>query len=273
MAVFAPFAAYSTETLDMVPSAAFAVLSLWVLEKNYRWWISAVLLGISIGIRITSVLFMPIWAAGVYIKSPKRKLLNAAIYTALAILIGGTPYYFIFKKFGFTTNIGKYEFLRLGYYLYDVFGIWFWMAVAVVGIKYHKVLWEVVKKYWVYSLAVLAVLVFFVRYPYDRNYLVPAVPFLTILIAMTYHRARPAFILLLSGLVMNSFVSVGAKSLNLPAETYSFKPALKPGWLIQYYHLRHLQVDFAKSVIEWAKTTNGQKIAVIMPIKLYPCHP
>ncbi len=266
LALWGVFWISTVETMDIIPALFFSILAFWMIESGYSWVIAALFAGVGVGLRITSVLIVPVLMLMVYFRVEKEKVLKSIIFGVLSLLPGVVVYGYIFAKYGVGTPSARFLVKKALYYIYTLVGLW--SAVAFVGllVRYYNLLGRVVKEYWNYIAVVVIYLLFFFRFPYDTNYLVPLMPFVIVVFAGWLGRYLKPYVFLSASLVLNSFVMVDVKYLTPVEEKLRFRPRVKPGLVLEVFKFRKRGAEGVETIKKWAKSkSKNEKVIVLVP--------
>jgi len=264
--LWGPFWISSVETMDIIPALFFGILSLWLLERGYSWVLAAISVGIGIGFRITTVLFVPVLMIMVYSKEKKGKVGKSLGFAAISLLPGALVFGYIFSRYGFGVPAENVSILKTLYYIYEFWGIWSSLIIIIMVIKFGKFLKETAVKYGVYLSIVIIIILFFIKFPYDVNYLVPIAPLFVIFASGWLGKHRGAYILLCASIVLNSFIMLETKGITPLEEKLFFKPHLKEGVVIDGIRTRMREAYGTEIIKKWAKKlAKSEKIAIWFP--------
>lgn len=266
VALWGHFWISSVETMDIIPALFFGILSLWLLERGYSWIWAAISVGIGIGFRITTVLFVPVFMAMVYFKEREKKIGKTLGFAAVSLLPGALVYGYIFSHYGLGVPTKGVTILKILYHIYQFFGIWTVLVSIFVVIRFGRSLKNVAIKYWVYSALMLIILVFFARFPYDVNYLTPIAPLFVVFVSEWLSKHRTAYIILCVSIVLNSFVMLEVKSVTPVEEKLLFNPHLTEGVVLGGARIRMRGTQGIEIIKEWAeKLPKNEKVAIWIP--------
>jgi len=248
----------SSETMDYV----YALL--WILGSYHallarRVWLSALLLGIACGFRPSSGIFiMPSIVMLVLQKYNWRSVLGYMLTFAVSGIAAYSP---VLLTYGLDVLPGfalRFSPLQIGYNAVQGFGVIGTITVvAAVLIALLRVGWSDLATwlrrpeiaYAVTAIAVVTVL--FIIIPDDSAYLLPAVPFLLLLLdrltkSSTWVAPSLVILMLLSAIVSPQFWL--RDSVN--GMKWSNRLVVQPGVVVQDWLDRQRQIDFAYAVLQ-----------------------
>jgi len=265
LSVFTPFYSATVESIDYIPSLFFAFLALWVfLEKKELYWLSAIIVGISTGFRFTSAIFTLIWTILVWRKIGIKK---ASIYLIIGAAITLGTYSFVILQILIRAKnmVEKslWEYSHMPYYLYKFFGVWFIIAFLIVICSKLKKIWNFLKQNMEFSIAAILFSVLFIIFPYDPGYLLPILIILALLLAKIPNKYS---LFLLGALILNDFVIVEPKYIELPYEYIKFKPHIETGEFIQYVEKRIDNEKIFQQILSWSKKQKRPTIVLLSSV-------
>jgi hypothetical protein len=250
MAIHPVYWTASTSTIDFVWAlGCFFVGFRTLLDRRY--WIAAAMLGLAIGMRLSSVLLVAPLLTFEIIARPRD--VNLLLSAVLTIAIGAAFYVPAFvasgNSFAFLTYyVGAWSWADyLGRFLYK--NVYFWglpAALFLCGIApmMLRALIRCERKVWpVVALSLSIVIAFealFLKVPVQRAYLLPILPFVLILLGIAARgRARilVAFALLLFSY---DFVNLNLARADVPdhATRAILGPFVEPGYIISDARMR-----------------------------------
>lgn len=189
----------STVTMDYIIGLTFILVSLlFILNKNYA--LSAIILGLAIGTRFTHILFLfQIFILVEGSDKPKKML----IFAIISLIISGFCYFpaisqdgYFEKTFKYFSEVHRYTvFQQAAAFLYRsiyTFGLLGSLSIVLFFFLSYKRIIELIKlkdKVLQFSIiTVVMVLSTFLLMPDEREYLIPMIPFLLIIIGNTYKK-------------------------------------------------------------------------------------
>jgi len=263
LSIFPIFYSATTESMDYAPALFWSLLAFWMSRRKYPYWLSAISCGIAIEFRFTSILFMPILAFMTYKNEKKKKLLKTLIYISIATISGGAGYYRLIARFqsSIKTPAFIWEYSHIPYYIFVVFGFWFFIAAIFVIVKYKSNIFKIFKGEAEIVMLIVLFLMLFFKFPLDKGYLLPIIPFLLILFAKL---DKKSWIILMCSLGLNSFFSVDVKGVKIPEEKIYFHPSIGEGELIKYVAKRKFQISTFEELKMWARHQKN-RIALFIP--------
>lgn len=232
------------------------ILAAFVLAARRRYLLAAALIGIAAGTRITHVVFLLPIAVLLDHKSWARSLAGMACMTAGATVICYLP---VLLRPGlmpdvlkYLADVRSYPFsLRLGFFAYrSIYSVGLLGAAAAVGalaasLPAFRMLLRDFDRRFVASLLALAVMgALFFMLSDEREYLIPAMPFLLIILGKIL---RPAYLRVVAVLLLSySFISFDLATHQFGRQHLTFR--LSPGMLIFDAGQRSAQMALRQSL-------------------------
>ena len=241
----------STATMDYIWAIAFILGSFYFIIKQ-KPVLAGILLGISIGCRITSgAMILPFsiyWALHSRNLNNDRK--NISVFIATSLLTGALFYIPVINQYGFNflKFVNKYPPLITVIYKASV-GVWgvIGSLALLLWIVYLSFRWHRTKKLInnisisknviVCIVVILIYIIAYIRLPHEAGYLIPLVPFVLILISLITpsHVLRIVFLLII---ISSFFFYVGKTGTSIK------------GPIIEDHCSRLYEAEYAEDVIK-----------------------
>lgn len=183
----------STYTIDYMISLAFILASFYYLLNN-KHIVSALLLGLAIGSRITHGIFLLPFAYYIFRKENKSITLK---YTLISLMIGLACFIPVIQQYGlsFFMYYDQFPYPNLPKLMYKAsIGVWGVPGVLYLGVVVSYIIINRKKVIQLYSenkittkICIGIILLFIISYlrlPQKSGYMIPAVPFILILISI-----------------------------------------------------------------------------------------
>ena len=245
MAIHPVYWASSTSTIDFIWALGCFFLGFRLL-LNYRYLGAAMMLGLSVGIRLSSVLLAGPLLIGELIERPRDAKLWAA--AALATAIGATLYLPEFvatgNSFGFLTYyLGAWSLTdHLGRFIYK--NIYFWgLPAAIFFLAVSPMLMRELagcarKFSGIIVLSASIVIIFealFLKIPVQRAYLLPMLPFALILVGIALRNHKPRLLAMTVLVFSYNFLSLNLARPDVPdhATRAIVSLFIEPGYLLK----------------------------------------
>lgn len=274
----------STVTIDYVWALALATAG-FVAAMRRKYFLAAVLCGLAIGSRLATVISVLGFVVYVWLEAPqdrKRIVLSAAV----ALLVVAACFIPPFASAGWTTeflnvsvNLGESAFwtpwLRIGRFAYKNIYLWGLLGTITLLISLLHV-WKARAdmfgpKWRNISIASLIVVLsyelFFLKYPFKIEYMLPMIPFVIMLmgIALRNHRRLCVAIVLAVASYNVVSINIARPDQRWQARGASYGLWVERGLLLQYLRERLLyrhcnEIQCVARANEAARQRDGQSI-------------
>jgi len=202
----------STNTMDYMWALTFIVIA-WFLTLKKRYIFAGLAMGLAIGSRITSFILLPSFIYLILILS-KNKISDSFIFSISAITISSILFFPLFAQhgLGFLTYYPTYFPSRIDYVITIGNQIAQFGEIAVVFtlvsllLSFKTIVRQIAEdKILIFlALAIVPVIILFIKTPYEAEYLIPTIPFGLILFDKVCGNLTIILCILL--LLNNSFV-------------------------------------------------------------------
>ncbi|MBD3419873.1 MAG: hypothetical protein GF398_07135 [Chitinivibrionales bacterium] len=257
----------STCTIDYLWAVAFLLVGVILLLHNKIWW-GALVLGLSIGIRLSS--FMAVGGllvlAAIKLPQPKVKIIACGVLAGAVGAACYLPVYlyshqsFHFLGYTFGNPAQWTPYLRLGRFVYK--NIYFWglagtsmlgVIAAVLLINWKKIpLHRYLPLLGVTGMLAVGYELLLFRYPFENEYLLSMLPFVLLSLGVLLARFKRLLIAFVIVLAAYNFVSINIAK---PDEAFNATSAsyglwLEKGYLLSDAELR-LKLGPARNILDW----------------------
>jgi len=248
----------SSETMDYV----YALV--WILGSYHgllarRPWLSAVLLGIACGFRpVSGIFIVPSIIMLMLERSSSKTVILYILVFGLSGVLAFSP---VLLTYGLDFIPGfelRFWPLQIGYRAVQVFGVVGTIvvgAVALVAMLNQRLSissrWMTRPKFAYAISAITMVFILFIRVPDESAYLLPAVPFILILLDRLVGSLRWVAPLLVASVLLSAIISPQFWMLNaVDGMKWTRQLVVQPGTVVQDWQDRKRQISFAYAVLE-----------------------
>jgi len=221
-------------TMDYIPALA-AMLCAYVFATNNRYIMASIFLGLSIGLRISGILFViPIM---LFLLLKRRKIYEIIVFFFVSILIGFSFYIPIFIQAGFHlfdfqlgSWPGPYYLSRIIYNAIMLFGPLATIGILAVALANSKNILQSFKQNlkirspsFILELTTIAVYIaLFIGHPHKTYYLIPIIPFFYFMVSRWLSKRQ---LILIGALIFSfAFFTVDFKGGQSGKRMITFKP-------------------------------------------------
>lgn len=246
MVIHPLYYAASTSTIDYLWALGFLFIGYALLIKS-RYLLAGIFWGLAIGARLSSVLFISVLLFAYFFnkKQDKNKvLLSVGISAIIGAIFYILPFLHASCTFGFFTYyIGKWNWIgHLTRFVYK--NIYFWgLQTSVLFLLLSSLIINGLKRNYepkyknVIVTSILMIVVYEILYlemPTNKNYLLPILPFILMLLGISLKKYKWLLILLIIVQLSYNFININIARPDVPnhATTAKIGLWLEPGYLI-----------------------------------------
>lgn len=252
----------STVTIDYLYAIALFSIGFILFEKK-NYYQSSIFFGLSVGARLSSIIFVGIFfiIKFIYLMKTKENLSEndilkkkIVIASIFSFLIAGLCYVPSFIWAGYSLDFLTYsigDWSLLGYiarFIYKnlyFFGVQGLLLFFIILIIFRKNMKEQISKNKFDYLFVLSILIFiafeifFLKVPIEKEYLLPILPFVSIILGRLFPNNRIVLILLLIAVISYNFISINIELVDISdTQNFEFGIWFESGYLLNNIYSR-----------------------------------
>jgi len=252
----------SMVSMDYMWSLFFMLLATYAILEN-KFSVTGLLLGLMVVIRFTSICFIPAFFYLIYKMSNKKinVLIKLSFILFITIFVAFTP---VFRTYGLNIfprlSIWKFEPKKIFSFL-TLYNFGF-LGTITLGISIVIMIWSIVKKVKIdiqnhNPLKIFSVIIIFlniiiiIRYPFENAYLIPMIPFLLLLICVTWENKIMKRILFISLIISPYLFHVSSMSFKLKGEVFVNED------------LEDSMINYTRKLNDRIKNIDGKKLIIL----------